>query len=417
MEKDYKVALQHLCSFLCLLLVSLGACATTSIKPVVIGYVPSFRDMVGTVDVTDLSLLTHINISFANPDANGVLIKNNNVQCMPNALGNPTPIADIQYVVNKSHQAGVKVLLSIAGGVIPACSGSWPGLLKPVSRQQLVDNLISFIDELNIDGIDVDIEGEVLTAIDNDGNYTPFIKALSEKLIVRGKLLTCATASYQGGMIPASSIPYFDYVNVMSYDLVGPSWGQKGAEHSTYAMAASDVELWRNRGVPQEKLVLGVPFYGYGFGSYPSDLSYKEILTRFGGDASKKDLVGEPCACSYITYNGIPTIQAKAQLAVQKAGGVMIWELSQDASGTFSLLKTINNMLRGSSSSSTSSSQASANSSQSSTSSKASSSMSSAVSNISGPRVKSSGGAIDSYAIWLLAFVGFVKTRKYLNYR
>lgn len=415
MEKGYNVVRHYLCSFLWLLLISLSA--SVSAKPVVIGYVPSFRDMIGTIDVTDLSLLTHINISFANPDADGVLIKNNNLQCMPNALGNPTPVSDIQYLVTKSHQAGVKVLLSIAGGVIPVCSGNWQTLLKPASRQLLVDNLISLIDELNIDGIDVDIEGEVLTAIDKEGNYTPFVKALSEKLIARGKLLTCATASYQGGMIPISSIPYFDYINVMSYDLVGPSWGVAGAEHSTYAMAASDIDLWRHRGVLPEKLVLGVPFYGYGFGNYSSDFAYKEVLAKFGAEASKKDLVGDACVgCSYITYNGIPTIQAKTQLAMQKAGGVMIWELSQDASGPSSLLKTINDTLRAASS--TSSSQAVANSSQPSLSSNASaSSMSSAVSNISGPRVKSSGGAIDGLAIVLLALVGFAKTRRSLYRR
>src|SRR3546814_8636879 len=82
----------------------------------------------------------------------------------------------------------------------------------------------------------------------------------------RGKLLTCATASYEGGMIPQSSIAYFDLINVMSYDAIGPSWGEAGAEHSSYAMAVRDLDLWLARGVARERLVLGVPFYGYGFG-------------------------------------------------------------------------------------------------------------------------------------------------------
>src|SRR3546814_7636059 len=73
----------------------------------------------------------------------------------------------------------------------------------------------------------------------------------------RGKLLTCATASYEGGMIPVTSIPYFDLVNVMSYDAIGPSWGEAGAEHSSYAMAARDLDLWLARGVPRERLEIG----------------------------------------------------------------------------------------------------------------------------------------------------------------
>src|SRR3546814_2821448 len=89
----------------------------------------------------------------------------------------------------------------------------------------------------------------------------------------RGKLLTCATASYEGGMIPVTSIPYFDLVNVMSYDAIGPSWGEAGAEHSSYAMAARDLDLWLARGVARERLVLGVPFYGYGFGGEKANRS------------------------------------------------------------------------------------------------------------------------------------------------
>ena len=42
-----------------------------------------------------------------------------------------------------------------------------------------------------------------------------------------------------------------------------------------------------------------------------------------------------------IYYNGIPTIKSKVQLALQKAGGIMIWQLMQDASGAKSLLNRI----------------------------------------------------------------------------
>src|SRR3546814_20237139 len=39
-----------------------------------------------------------------------------------------------------------------------------------------------------------------------------------------------------------------------------------GAEHSPYAGARRDLDLWLARGVARERLVLGLPFYGYGFG-------------------------------------------------------------------------------------------------------------------------------------------------------
>ena len=40
-------------------------------------------------------------------------------------------------------------------------------------------------------------------------------------------------------------------------------------------------------------------------------------------------------------YNGPATIRRKTELALQLAGGIMIWELSQDARGSDSLLRVI----------------------------------------------------------------------------
>ena len=59
--------------------------------------------------------------------------------------------------------------------------------------------------------------------------------------------------------------------------------------------------------------------------------SYRTIVAQNPG-AENSDQVGE------IYYNGIPTIQRKTQYAIDNLGGVMIWEISQDASGDASLL-------------------------------------------------------------------------------
>jgi len=322
----------------------------------VIGYIASFTDMKAAIDKTDLSKLTHINLSFTNPNAQGKLVDNGVMTCMPGRVGGNVSVAEVRYVIDKAQAAGVKVLASVAGGVIPECSGNWETLLQPANRQVLVDNLIAFMEEFGLDGIDVDIEGWLLTNIDNAGNYTPFIQALSAQLVARNKLLTCATASYVGGMIPVSSIPYFDFVNIMSYDAIGPSWGQAGAQHSPYSMAVDHVNLWKNRGLTKEQLVLGVPFYGYGFGTYKSDYTYTSILAEFGSDAATKDLIGSACAgCNYITYNSAATIKAKTQLGLEQGSGIMIWELSQDAAGANSLLKVIDDEIKQTVSSSSSS--------------------------------------------------------------
>lgn len=327
-----------------LALITLNTTAQTTNR--LVGYIPSYRNITAVADTTDFSKLTHVNIAFLNPNSSGVLTAGGNPVCMLDASGiNNTTGAQLTYVVNKAHSAGTKVLVSFAGGGIPNCSGNWRTLLQPTNRATLVSNIIQFVNNFNLDGVDIDIEGQLLTNIDTDGNYTPFIQSLRNNLPA-GKLLTAATASYVGGMIPTSSLSYFDFVNIMSYDLVGPNWGPSGAEHSSYSMAVSDINTWIARGLPKSKLVLGVPFYGYGFNGMPSSITFRDIVGQYGVAAAQSDVIGTRCVgCAYITYNGIPTIRSKTQLAKQQGSGVMIWELSQDATGTNNLLNIIKSEL------------------------------------------------------------------------
>jgi GH18 family chitinase len=46
-------------------------------------------------------------------------------------------------------------------------------------------------------------------------------------------------------------------------------------------------------------------------------------------------------------YNGLPTMIKKTQLARKSFGGIMIWEITQDASGELSLLRAIDRTLKG----------------------------------------------------------------------
>jgi chitinase len=64
-------------------------------------------------------------------------------------------------------------------------------------------------------------------------------------------------------MIPLSALPAFDRVEVMAYDNIVP-----GEEEASLTQFRSDLYLWRGRGVPKDKLVMGLPFYGHGYGSY-----------------------------------------------------------------------------------------------------------------------------------------------------
>jgi len=308
----------------------------------VVGYIPAYKGLATGINKVDLTSLTHLNIAFINPDKEGNLFLESKITCMLSETNENVSNVDLHFAVSKAHQAGVKVLLSMGGALITHCSGDWARLLRADNRKKLVDNISNFVDKFNFDGIDIDIEGALLTKIHKAGNFTPFISELSNKLKKQGKLLTSATASYEGGMIPVASIGYFDFINIMSYDAIGPSWGSAGSEHSTYQDAVSHVNIWKNRGLSKDKLVLGVPFYGYGFADYAATYSFNDIISKFGEKAADSDFIGDVCpGCNYITYNGLHTIRKKTRLALEQGSGVMIWELTHDIAGNNSLLKAI----------------------------------------------------------------------------
>ncbi len=336
-----------------LALALISAPAFAAPRPVVIGYLPTFKDYNAALDSTDLSKLTHINIAFANPGPDGSMVTGDALTCSDKFDGSNVPVSDLRAIVARAHKAHVKVLVSLGGGDIPACSGDWVKMLARDIRPIVVSSLLKFVQDYDLDGLDIDLEWGVMTAIDDAGEYVPFAQELSDGLKKHKKLLTCATASNPGGMVPLGSVPYFDYVNIMSYDGVGTNrdgtiYGDAGGEQASMAMARHDIAVWQGRGVPKERLVLGVPFYGHTFGTYKGgEHGYKDLLATYGPTTAENDLIDTPCpTCSYITYNGRPTIRAKAQLAAQYGAGIMIWELSADAPGADSLLDAIDDTLK-----------------------------------------------------------------------
>jgi GH18 family chitinase len=287
----------------------------------VVGYVANWINMTNFANNFDFSKVTHINIAFKNPSAAGNL---------------PPMTSDEQYFITKAHQNNVKVFLSIGGGAISS-NASWinryDNLMAPANLTNFVGKLTRYSVNNNLDGLDIDLEGD---AIDPD-LYGPFIEELHDSLALENKLITCALSQgYGAANVPDYALFFFDWINIMAYDATGP-WGGEG-HHSTYNFAVSNINYWKNRGLPKSKCVLGLPFYGYGFDAAFSNngYQYKDIVASYAG-ADQKDTIGNT-----IYYNGIPTIEAKTILAMNQGGGVMIWELSQDASGNSSLLKAIN---------------------------------------------------------------------------
>ena len=300
---------------------------------VVVGYIAAFKGIDREMQRAGLERYTQLDLAFVNPTPAGEIAAANGLACVPAVNDSSVMVSDAQLrsLVDLAHRQGTKIVASLGGAVIPPCGGDWARLLQMPMRQTVVTNLIGMVDRYNLDGLDIDLEGELMMRIDKEGNYTPFVRELADALHARSKLLTAATGSYPGGMVPDASLPYFDVIGIMSYDAVGPTWGTPGGEHSTYDQAQTDLTLWIRKGVPARKLALGMPFYGRGFGSYHEGWSLSDLDSEFGGRQIDSDVVGQRCGgCSYITYNGLPTLERKAELAGAWGAGVMVWEVGQD---------------------------------------------------------------------------------------
>ena len=268
--------------------------------------------------------ITHLNLAFENPDSLGRL------SYSPNNTA----------YIEGAHRKGKKVLVSIGGGGASFNSDMqrrYTALFDDKNRGQFVSHLVTYIFEHNFDGVDVDLEGPAINE-----HYDKFIADLHRELKPRGKLLTAALTHMNGAdKISDESILLFDFINVMAYDATGPWRKDRPGPHASYEFAVESLAYWSSRGLPKGKTVLGVPFYGYGFGNaFNEGMSYSKIINVYP-EAEKRDVAGDS-----VYYNGIPTILKKANLVRSEGlGGIMIWQIAQDTLGAKSLLNSIHKTL------------------------------------------------------------------------
>ena len=315
-----KRLLETLTAFLFFSVTTVYAQLSGTIK--VVAYVPNWINLNTFSNSIDYSKLTHINIAFENAvNANGDLSYN----------------SQNDILITRAHNNGVKILMSIGGGAASedvTTRNRYFNLISPANRAAFVAKIATYISAHNLDGLHVDFEGPAI-----NGDYQGFIQALSAALAPNKKLLTAALSQgYGGANVPTATYQYYDWINIMAYDGAGPWDPNTPGQHSSMTLAQNNVDYFFSLGAPKSKIVLGVPFYGYGFGAAYANTSYayNQIVGTYAG-AENTDQAG-----STIWYNGIPTMKAKTSYAINEGlGGIMIWSLDNDATGSKSLLTAI----------------------------------------------------------------------------
>jgi chitinase len=276
----------------------------------IVGYLPSWS---GDVERLPYARLTHINYAFLRPNPDGSL----------QPIDNP---AKLRALVARAHARKVAVLIAVGGWSGSSVDPAFEALAAdPRARSTFTANMVAFVDQYQLDGVDIDWE---YPRADSAGNFTALMRELHDALRPRAKLLTAAVVSegeHAAGVAP-EVFALVDWIGIMAYD--------GGEPHANLAWSIASLQFWLQRGLPATKAVLGIPLYARPGESF----SYAQAVAADPANAERDcATVGGRTGC----YNGLDTVRKKAEHALQHAGGVMVWELSQDTTDDSSLIAAI----------------------------------------------------------------------------
>jgi chitinase len=209
------------------------------------------------------------------------------------------------------------------------------------------------------DGVDIDWESPQL---EDAANFQELIKEFRRQMNAVRSGLRLAVAVDQSpavllGTDFAAITPLVDQFGIMNYDYAGPWSSTTGllaplfpnASQAHGASIQSSIAAYKAAGIPARKLLMGLPFYGYGWtgvnnsnhGLFQAgeavheDRPYHAIRTIALSSQIFRDPRSQaPWAFdgqNFWTYEDAVSVRYKVSYGLrQGVGGVMIWELSGD---------------------------------------------------------------------------------------
>jgi chitinase len=289
---------------------------------------------------------------------------------------------------------------------------------SPEARANFIASSLRLMRRYGLDGIDIDWEypteagvpcvaGETCARPQDKQNFITLARELRGAFDAAGKqdrkhyAITIAAGGNANYINDAGSSAWIrelarslDWINIMAYDFHMP-WEKNSGHHAALYADAKDpvsasgfyssgaVERYLKAGIAADKLVLGVPFYGYGWkgcapgadgdGQYQAcdggasggvnggnSYGFSHLLKRgmltpaFEGGAGYRRYWNASARVPYlynaaekiwITYEDPASLKEKARyIKRQGLRGAMFWELSAD--GEHQLLRTLSEAMR-----------------------------------------------------------------------
>ena len=312
--------------------------------------------------------LTIINYAFANLDANGRIFFAN---------WNDKRNIDSLHSLKKINP-NLKIIVSIGGW-------TWSTHFSDIAadpnlRNKFAHNVADFVKQYNLDGIDIDWEYPGMKGAGNSfrpqdkENFTHLLRSTRSSLYslelsqkrAESYIITAATATsanYLRNIEPQKIIEYLDFIHIMTYDYrSGDSW--ETGHHSNLWVSLSDwnngncidktINRYINAGIPPEKIIMGVPFYGRRWegvtkknnGLYQPaataglSISYRNIRNQCTNDKGYVSIWDDSAQAPYlwnqrdgifISYENEQSLRYKVDYIKQKnLNGIMFWEYTSD---------------------------------------------------------------------------------------
>lgn len=203
------------------------------------------------------------------------------------ATGNPLDIYDwdTSPAIDSALENGVKVHLCVT-----LFSGHATFFNSAAAQQTLISNIISLVQSRGAHGVNMDVE-----ALPSSwgGAFTDFMIDLTDQVHTAIPGAEVSIASPAVNWSNTFNIPvlaqHIDFFMVMAYDYYWNGSAQAGPVAPTYSMAGNydynfskTISYYQFKGVPADKLVLGVPYYGR---QWPTGGQYAPSATTGSGTA------------------------------------------------------------------------------------------------------------------------------------
>ncbi len=311
-----------------------------------------------------------------NADLNHLYSATESVDGLPDFPTQPLRGSLNQFLKLKRLYPRLKLILSLEGQ-----AASFAQDAQPDQRQAFVASCVDLFLRGNLapnvhapglfDGIDIDWE---FPRQEDAANFLALLAEFRRQFdALRAGILLNIAVGHSPRMAGALTIngtsdlsavsDLVDQVGLMTYDYTGP-WAHTTGFVAPYAATQRSVQDYLAAGVPASKLVLGVPFYGYGWQLVPEEnnglfqegepirgdrpYSYIETLIPHSTVYRDRDTAtpwlfdGD----AFWTYEDPTSVRIKTSYALdQHLGGLMFWELSGDTSAA-TLLQSAFDTLR-----------------------------------------------------------------------